>query len=96
MNEVKLYKHYKGGSIYELLYMAIHSETQELMAVYKDKDGVVWIRPAATFYETLNLNGERVRRFTRLSQSENDFFSRHNSDDTDTIVLSLSGNRSGM
>lgn len=46
------HRHYKGG-FYRLLFEAIHSETEEAMAVYQTPDGRHWVRPAAMFYEVL-------------------------------------------
>ena len=42
------YRHYKGN-FYEVLGMALHSETLEEMVVYKALygDGGVWVRPAS-------------------------------------------------
>ncbi len=58
------YRHYKGGE-YELLGVAYHSETTEPMVVYRalygDRD--LWVRPAAMWEETVEVNGERVPRF---------------------------------
>lgn len=49
-----LYRHYKGG-LYEVLHMARHSETEELLVVYRSlSEGSVWVRPAAMFVEQVN------------------------------------------
>ncbi len=59
-----IYKHYKGN-MYELLYIANHSETLEKMVVYKALygDGEIWVRPASMWSEEIEINGKTVKRF---------------------------------
>ncbi len=59
-----IYKHYKGN-LYELLYLATHSETLEPMVVYKALcgEGGIWVRPASMWEELVEVDGERVPRF---------------------------------
>lgn len=59
-----IYRHYKGN-MYELLYIANHSETLEKMVVYKALygEGEIWVRPASMWDEEVEVNGEKVRRF---------------------------------
>lgn len=63
------YKHFKGGE-YEVLALAKHSETQEALVVYKALYGAgeVWVRPLRMWEETVERNGEKVPRFTRLEE----------------------------
>jgi len=56
------WRHYKGGE-YEVLGMAIHSETLEEMVIYKNKEGVVWVRPAKMWNEEVKWEGKKVKRF---------------------------------
>lgn len=65
--EKGIYKHYKGN-MYELLYVATHSETLEKMVVYKALygDGEVWVRPAHMWNETVEVNGVSVKRFVKV------------------------------
>lgn len=60
------YRHYKGNE-YEVLCLAKHSETEELMVVYKALygEGQVWVRPASMWNETVVKDGKEIRRFTR-------------------------------
>ncbi|WP_416192590.1 DUF1653 domain-containing protein [Neisseria sp. CCUG12390] len=60
-----IYRHYKG-SLYEVTGLARHSETEEEFVVYRALYGEfgLWVRPAAMFAETVELNGEAVARFT--------------------------------
>ena len=59
-----IYKHYKGN-MYELLYIANHSETLEKMMVYKALygEGEIWVRPASMWEEEIEINGKTVKRF---------------------------------
>ncbi len=67
MDEIKKgkYRHYKGNE-YEVLFTATHSETLELMVVYKALygDGRVWVRPASMWNEAVIIDGKTVKRFT--------------------------------
>ena len=62
-----LYRHYKGND-YRVVGLARHSETLEPMAVYEAlyDEGVLWVRPAGMFMETVEIDGERLKRFTRV------------------------------
>jgi hypothetical protein len=67
------YRHYKGRE-YEVLGMALHSETLEEMVVYKPlyetpdiAPGTLWVRPAAMFLETVETAQGEVQRFTLKS-----------------------------
>ena len=59
------YRHFKGKE-YELLFTARHSETEELMVVYRALYGErgIWVRPAAMWNETVERDGRRLRRYT--------------------------------
>lgn len=61
------YRHYKGQD-YEVLGTATHSETEEEFVVYRALYGKrgLWIRPAAMFFEMVEVEGRRVARFLRL------------------------------
>ncbi len=67
--ELGLYKHYKG-KIYEVIGLARHSETLEEMVVYKatyQKEGEnLWVRPLTLFLETINTEGIKTPRFSKL------------------------------
>ncbi|WP_320669930.1 DUF1653 domain-containing protein [Patulibacter defluvii] len=58
------YRHYKGPE-YEVLFEARHSETEELMVVYRQLYGErgLWVRPAAMFAETVEVDGVPTPRF---------------------------------
>ena len=59
-----IYKHYKGN-LYEVIGVAQHSETEEMMAVYKTLYGdfSLWVRPLSMFMETLEVECKTVARF---------------------------------
>ncbi|MBZ0331056.1 DUF1653 domain-containing protein [Halomonas sp. ANAO-440] len=59
-----IYSHYKGNR-YEVLGVAHHSETEELLVVYRALYGEygLWVRPLAMFTETVEVQGEPVPRF---------------------------------
>ena len=61
------YRHFKGKE-YEVLGMAIHSETLEQMVLYRPLygEGKLWVRPAAMWNETVERDGKRFRRFTYI------------------------------
>lgn len=63
------YRHFKGNE-YEVLYTARHSETMELMVVYRALYGEcgVWVRPAAMWNETVEREGKVFRRFTYIGE----------------------------
>jgi hypothetical protein len=70
-----LYKHYKG-KLYEVMGMAKHSETLELMVIYRalydHPDfgyGAMWVRPAFMFMETVEVDGQTIKRFEKLYSS---------------------------
>lgn len=62
----QLYKHYKG-SVYQILYLGLHTETLEEVVVYKavDKDQV-WIRPLTMWNDIVEVQGQKISRFTLL------------------------------
>ena len=69
MNDIKgKYVHYKGNE-YEVIGVAKHSETLEPMVVYKALygDGGLWVRPYGMFFETIEINGEKIPRFKKIS-----------------------------
>lgn len=58
------YRHYKGGE-YEVLFEARHSETEEVLVVYRTLygDRGHWVRPKAMFLETVVVDGVEQPRF---------------------------------
>jgi hypothetical protein len=62
-----LYQHYKGHR-YQVLHLARHSETEEVLVVYRALHGDrgIWVRPRAMFNESIEVDGEKVPRFVRI------------------------------
>ncbi len=58
------FRHFKGGH-YRLEGFAKDSETQEEMVVYRALygDGGLWVRPAKMFFETIERDGKKMKRF---------------------------------
>ena len=69
--ELKLgkYRHFKGGE-YQLLGIAHHSETMELMVVYQALYGAqgLWVRPAAMWTENVDRDGYHGPRFIFIEE----------------------------
>jgi catechol 2,3-dioxygenase-like lactoylglutathione lyase family enzyme len=58
------YRHYKGKE-YTVIGVALHSETQEELVVYRQEygDHGLWVRPKNMFLETVEVEGQQVPRF---------------------------------
>ncbi len=72
MNDIPIgcYRHYKGKE-YEVLGMATHSETTEVLVVYRALYGEygLWVRPAEMFTGMVEVDGQAIKRFTYIGQS---------------------------
>ncbi len=74
MNDIQkgLYEHYKGKR-YQVVDVARHSESLELMVVYKAlykgdfPEGSLWVRPLTMFQENVSVNGKVMPRFKFIS-----------------------------
>ena len=64
------YRHYKGGE-YEVLGAARHSETEELLVVYRTlyDDSGWWVRPHRMFFESVVVDGVSQPRFARIGSA---------------------------
>jgi hypothetical protein len=58
------YRHYKG-KFYEVIGIALHSETEEKLVVYRCLygDHCLWVRPLDMFTESVTMEGGEVARF---------------------------------
>ena len=58
------FRHFKGNR-YRLEGFAKDSETMEDLVVYRALygDGGLWVRPAEMFFETIERDGKRMKRF---------------------------------
>ena len=61
------YRHFKGKE-YELIDFAVHSETLEIMVIYRQLYGefATWVRPAKMWGEKVLHEGKMVERFTKI------------------------------
>ena len=66
------YVHYKNGKHYTVIDVVRHSESEEWMVLYRAEYGDygLWVRPLAMFMETVEKDGQPVRRFAPLSLVE--------------------------
>lgn len=65
------FRHFKGGH-YRIEGFAKGSETLEDMVVYRALygDGGLWVRPAKMFFETIEHNGKKIKRFELLEDAK--------------------------
>lgn len=69
------YRHFKGG-IYIVTDIAVHSETEEPMVIYKSFDNakLVWCRPLSMFLSEVDHEKypdvKQVMRFERIGDAE--------------------------
>ena len=63
------YRHFKGNE-YQVIGTARHSETVELMVVYRALYGDygLWVRPASMWNETVTRDGKTFQRFTLIEE----------------------------
>ena len=63
------YRHFKGGE-YEVIELALHSETEEPLVVYRPLYGErrLWVRPLPMFIDLKELDGRMVPRFVRIDE----------------------------
>ena len=63
------YQHFKGN-FYEVVDVALSSETQEPFVVYRALYGDygLWIRPLAMFEETIERDGKQFKRFQYVGE----------------------------
>ena len=63
------YQHYKGND-YTVIGVARHSETLEEVVVYRAEYGErgLWVRPAAMFQETVEVDGVTLQRFRWVAE----------------------------
>ena len=62
-----VYRHYKGAE-YWVEREVRHSETDEILVLYQALYGEFgwWVRPKKMFQESVEINGESIRRFEWL------------------------------
>lgn len=69
------YRHFKGG-VYIVTDIAVHSETEEPMVIYKtfDNPNLVWCRPLSMFLSEVDRekypDAKQLMRFERIGETE--------------------------
>lgn len=63
------YRHFKRKE-YEVIGIAMHSETEEPMVIYRALygEGGLWVRPASMWNEIVERDGKMYKRFYRLDR----------------------------
>lgn len=66
-----IYEHYKGNR-YKVIDIARHSETDELLVLYRLMygDESLWVRPFPMFFEKVTVDGESVPRFRYVGDED--------------------------
>lgn len=65
-----VYKHSKSGKLYEVIGLALETETEEILVIYRplyENEYELFARPASMFTETVVLNGKPVPRFEKIN-----------------------------
>jgi len=65
-----LYRHYKGN-LYQVIGVARHSETLEILVVYQALYGSygIWVRPYDLFTSSLRHEDQEVQRFQFIQEN---------------------------
>ena len=66
-----IYEHYKGNQ-YKVIDIARHSETDELLVLYRPMygDESLWVRPFAMFFEKVTIDDVLVPRFKYVGDAD--------------------------
>ncbi len=66
-----IYEHYKGNQ-YRVIDIAKHSETEELLVLYRPMygDESLWVRPFEMFFEKVTVNDCLVPRFKYIEDAD--------------------------
>jgi hypothetical protein len=59
------FRHYKGG-VYEVVCEATLEADHTAVVVYRGQDGKIWVRPRDAFFGSVDVDGERLLRFTPI------------------------------
>ena len=64
-----VYRHSKSGKLYKVIGLALETETEELLVIYRplyENEYELFARPASMFTETVLLDGKSVPRFEKV------------------------------
>jgi len=66
-----IYEHYKGYR-YTVIDTARHSETEELLVLYRPMygDETLWVRPFSMFFENVEVDGKLIPRFNFIGADD--------------------------
>ena len=66
-----VYEHYKGSK-YQVIDTVRHSETEELMVLYRTMYGNqdLWVRPYDMFCENITIDSKTVPRFKYIGEED--------------------------
>jgi len=66
-----IYQHYKGPK-YKVIDTVRHSETEELMVLYRTMygDENLWVRPYSMFFEEVEVDKQQIPRFKYIGESD--------------------------
>lgn len=67
-----VYRHYKGAE-YRVAGFAKHTETGEELVIYaarNEKDPQIWCRPKKMWFDEVEHEGKKVKRFTLIEKSD--------------------------
>lgn len=69
--KIGIYEHYKGNR-YDVIDTARHSETEELLVLYRPMygDEALWVRPFSMFFEDVEVDGLVKPRFKYLGDED--------------------------
>lgn len=69
----EVYRHYKRGTSYKIVCLAVLEATEEPCVVYEALDPEVehriWVRPLSDFCEQVDFEGKKVPRFAKNTSS---------------------------
>ncbi|MFT7003876.1 MAG: hypothetical protein ACJAWW_001228 [Sulfurimonas sp.] len=65
-----IYEHYKGNR-YEVIDTVRHSESEELMVLYRAlyTDQSLWVRPYTMFFENVEIDNKQIPRFKYIEEA---------------------------
>lgn len=71
-----VYRHNKSANVYEVLGLALHSESKDVLVLYRplyeleeDNAPDYWVRPYAMFVEEVEIDGQKRPCFEYLGKS---------------------------
>ncbi len=70
--EKGIYRHNKTGNLYEVIGVALHTETKEILVTYKPQNTSeyeIYVRPVEMFTELVDISGKKVPRFEKILEN---------------------------